>query len=248
MINCLELKAVLFALQSCCRDATNTHILIYSDNSTTVVSINKQGSTHSTNCNNITRDIWVWAKDNSNWLSATHCPGKLNVEADRASRLFNDSTEWTLSKRLFRQFSYHYGQPEIDLFASRLNFQVQPYCAWQPDPFAQTIDAFTIHWGMFNLIYIFPPFSIVGRVLQKISADQATAIIIVPNWPTQPWFSRLRTMLVEPPFILPVGHNTLYLPHDQTKVHPMAHKLSLWACKICGKVTSYRGFRPRPLR
>ena len=246
-INYLELKAVFFALQSCCRDVYDTHILIHSDNTTTVVGINKQGSTHSNNCNDITREIWLWAKERSCWLSSTHCAGKLNTEADMASRIFNDSTEWSLSKTLFKQICQQFGQPTIDMFASRLNYQIEPYCAWQPDPFAQTIDSFTLHWGNYELIYVFPPFSIIGRVLQKITSDKATAVIIVPHWPTQPWFSRLRCMLLEPPRIIHVTERTLHLPHDRSKVHPMSNRLCLWACKISGTITSYRAFHPRPL-
>ena len=236
-INFLELKAVLLSLQSCCRSASKGHILVYSDNTTTVVSINRQGSTHSENCNNITRDIWLWAKSKSLWLSATHCPGKLNVEADIASRLFNDSTEWTLSNYWFYKISACFGRPTIDMFASRLNYKVLPYCAWQPDPLATTIDAFTLNWKKQKLMYIFPPFSIVGRVLQKISADQATAIVVLPYWPTQPWFSRLQSLLLEPPLKIRVSPRTLRLPHDPAAIHPMAHKLCLWACKVSGTVS-----------
>lgn len=236
-INYLELKAVLLSLKSCCRDSSGAHILVHSDNTTTVVSINRQGSTHSDNCNDITRDIWLWAKTHSNWLSSTHCPGRLNVEADKASRLFNDSTEWTLSDRYFRNICRLFGNPVIDMFASRLNYKLMPYCSWQPDPGAQTIDAFTLDWSTYPLIYIFPPFSIVGRVLQKITADRASAVIVVPHWPTQPWFSRLQPLLVEPPLRIPVSQHTLYLPHDPSMAHPLAGKLSLWACRVSGKVT-----------
>ena len=57
-INCLELTAVKFALLALCSNYSDCHILIYSDNTTTVVGINKQGSTQSPNCNAIARDIW----------------------------------------------------------------------------------------------------------------------------------------------------------------------------------------------
>ena len=236
-INFLELKAVLLSLQSCCRNVSNSHIMIYSDNTTTVISINKQGSTQSQNCNDITRDIWLWAKDRNNWLSSAHCPGKFNIEADEASRLFNDSTEWTLTKRQFLRLTSRFGQPVIDMFASRLNFQLQPYCSWQPDPHAKYIDCFTFNWKSHQLIYAFPPFSVVGRVLQKIAADKTTAILVVPHWPTQPWFSRLQEMLIDRPIVIPVACRTLFLPHDRSKIHPLTNKLCLWGCKVSGRAT-----------
>ena len=236
-INALELKAVQFALRALCSNLSDCHILIYSDNQTTVVGINKQGSTQSPNCNAIARDIWVWAMHNNLWLSATHCPGVLNVEADIASRVFNDSTEWQLAPGLFRTHCLSWGDISIDLFASRLNFQVQPYCAWQPDPYAFAIDAFLLDWGRWSLIYAFPPFSLVNRVLQKIVQDQAEAVMVVPRWTTQSWFPRLRQLMIRPPIQLPTRTGTLRLAHDPLQPHPLAGRLILWVCRLSGQST-----------
>ena len=231
-INYLELKAVLFSLQSACREIQSQHILIRSDNTTTVVGINRQGSTHSYTCNNVSRDIWLWAMEHKNWLSATHCPGSLNIHADYESRVFNDCTEWTLNFGNFESICELFGRPSIDLFASRLNYQVSTYCAWVPDPGALAVDAFTINWADYELIYLFPPFSVIGRALHKIHHDQAEAIIVVPDWPTQPWYSQLRQMLQMSPMHIPVVPGTLHLPHDKTLQHPMEGKLNLLVCRV----------------
>ena len=57
-------------------------------------------------------------------------------------------------------FSKHYAkedfaQPDIDLFASRLNRQVECYCVWQPDPGAVYIDPFMYDWSRENCVYPF---------------------------------------------------------------------------------------------
>ena len=109
-------------------------------------------------------------------------------------------------------------------------------------------DAQTINWADFDLVYAFPPFSVVGRVLQKIVTDQATAIVILPKWPSQPWFTRLCQLLAEPPVEIKVTADTLHLPHDTTKTHPMAGTLRLWACKLCTNCTRDKEYHPRPLR
>ena len=179
---------------------------------------------------------------------ATHCLGKLNVEADEASRSFNDSTEWTLSKSAFKQITRRFGKPDIDLFASYLNYRLKPYCAWQPDPGANHIDCFTLDWHDFNLPYLFPPFSLAGRVLQKISMDQTQAILILPHWPTQPWFTRLRQLLIEQPLEILVSPRNLYLPHDPHRPHPLSGRLRLLVCKVSSTSTGCRAFRPVPLR
>ena len=38
-------------------------------------------------------------------------------------------------------------EPEIDLFASRVNTQFQKYVSYRPDPNAFAVDAFTLNWG-----------------------------------------------------------------------------------------------------
>lgn len=233
-INYLELKAILLSLQTCAKNLKQVHIQVRSDNTTAVTGINRQGSTHSSRCNSITRQIWLWAIDRQLWLSAAHCPGVLNVHADEASRIFDDNTEWMLNKQSFHRICSTFGNPSIDLFASRLNNQVPQYCSWQPDPGAVIIDCFSVDWSQFQLTYSFPPFSLVGRTLQKIARECSTAIIIVPNWPSQPWFPLLRKMIDGQPLKFAVKPRTLALPHDPDQRHPLEGQLHLWACRLCG--------------
>ena len=221
---------------TCCNTDFNKHILVRSDNTTTVAAINRQGSTQSPNCNDIARQIWTWAINTNNWLSAAHCPGILNVEADIASRLFNDSTEWTLDRDSFTQLCNKFGTPEIDMFASRLNYKLESYCAWVPDPGASAIDCFTLDWSMYTYIYAFPPFSLVGRTLRKIITDKTEAIIVVPKWPTQAWYSTLQKILVNSPQVIRVRLGMLTLPHDPSIPHPLQDHLILWGCKVSGKI------------
>lgn len=39
------------------------------------------------------------------------------------------------------------GQPDIDLFASRVNAKCSLYISWKPDPDAWNINAFTGDWS-----------------------------------------------------------------------------------------------------
>ena len=67
-------------------------------------------------------------------------------------------------KKIVRTFDF---EPEIDLFASSLNYQVGNYISWFPDPKANIIDAFSIDWTN-KTFYSFPPFSLIGATLAKI--------------------------------------------------------------------------------
>ena len=146
--------------------------------------------------------------------------GSQNTQADRASRIFNDQTEWKLNTTVFQRIIDRLVLPEVDLFASRLNCQIDKYVAWQPDPGALAVDAFSIDWSCFKF-YAFPPFSIIGRAVQKIEEDKAEEILLIPNWPTQPWFPKVMRLLVKEPILLPNDRQLLMLPYNKTVIHPL---------------------------
>ena len=139
-------------------------------------------------CNKVSHQIWVWAIERNIWLSATHFPGTQNVIADRKSRVFNDNTEWMLEHSVFISITRYFGVPDIDLFAPRLNSQLSAYVSWQPDPYAKSIDAFSIDCYQFKLLYAFSPFSMINNCLQKLDMTSTPGLFILPLWPTQPWF------------------------------------------------------------
>ena len=191
--------------------------------------MNKQGSTKSKKCNELTRKIWDFAIERNIWLTANFCPGVENIEADAASRIFNDQTEWTLYDEGFQTICDRFGNPSIDLFASRLNNKVDRYCSWEPDPGAMYVDALMLDWSG-EKFYAFPPFAIVHLVLQKIINDQAEGIVVVPFWESQPWFTLFRKLLITEPLIIPVDTHELFLPFDRKQRrmrHPLARKLRL---------------------
>ena len=64
------------------------------------------------------------------WVTACHVAGKNNTQADRASRHFDDNTEWMLRQDIFLSITQLWGKPEIDPFASRLNAQLPCYASW----------------------------------------------------------------------------------------------------------------------
>ena len=59
-INYLQIRAILFSLQSLCRDMSNVHIKVMTDNSTAVAYINSMDGSHSLPCNDMAREIWEW--------------------------------------------------------------------------------------------------------------------------------------------------------------------------------------------
>ena len=187
-INHLEARAVGFGLAALCSDVFNTHILVLTDNTSTVGGINNMGSSKSFQLDFEVKIIWEWILTRRNWITATHIPGRLNIEADEESRRTETRTEWKLNEDDFnRVIEYFLFQPNVDLFASRINTQLARFFAYRPDPEAEAIDAFTLSWGSIKF-YAFPPFNCIDRVLQKVIEDEATGILVVPDWPSQFWY------------------------------------------------------------
>ena len=214
---------------------------LYIDNTTAVSYINAMGGTHSLECNKIAREIWTWCIQRNIWVTAISLPGKENVDADRESRTFNDNTEWSLEENIFQSIVKTYGMPSFDLFASRINRKVSRYVSWRPDPEAQFVDAFSCCWSQEHF-YAFPPFSLILRCLKKIEMEEGEGIIIVPVWPTQPWYPKLMSLFVDMPRLLPVTRGTLYLPSKPSQPHPMEGKLKLIACKLSGNPLRSKAF------
>lgn len=193
-INILELQAAFFVLKAFCHSTSNTHVQLQIDNTTAVAYITNMGGSKSTQLNNLAKAMWTWGINKNIWVSAVHIAGKLNTSADNKSQNFSDKHEWSLSKEYFQEILSVYPELNIDLFASRLNNQLDVYCSWKPDPGCTYVDAFSIDWSNFNF-FAFPPFSLIPRCVQNILQDKAQGILLIPVWPTQTWFPLVLQLL-----------------------------------------------------
>ena len=155
-INVLELKAALFGIQSLCRDLHHCHIRIEIGDTTAVSYIDHMGGTHSFACNAVTRELLLWCKARSVWLSACHTVGKGNSAADSYSRKTFIHIEWSLTKALFEQLCATFGIPAIDLFAARTNHHLPRYMSLCPDPNAVAVKAVFHVWNEYD--YILQPY------------------------------------------------------------------------------------------
>ena len=250
-INIMEITAAKFALLAFNKfvpipppkpHVFSVHFRLMVDNTTAVAYINHMGGSKSVRCDKVAQEMWTWAETKGVWLSAAHIPGKKNVQADYYSREQNDSKEWTITTKIFLKLQEIFGQPDIDLFASRTNCRLKPYVSWHPDPGCEAVDAFSITWTQ-NLVYCFPPFSVVGKVTQKIREDKATAILVVPLWPTQSWYPTVLSMLIGYPVVFQATINNLHLPHKPKMAHPLGDKLRLMAVKVSGDCSQAIDFR-----
>ena len=117
------------------------------------------GGTHSRKLNFLARCIWVWCIRHNFWLPASHIPGPDNHIADCFSGNFKEDIEWCLNREVFLKICNRFGEPNLDLFASRLNRQTLNFVSWFPDPEALMTDAFLLagalsfHMGSHRFAY-----------------------------------------------------------------------------------------------
>jgi len=154
------------------------------------------------------------------------------------------SAEWKLHEEIFHRVCYCLGPCRVDLFATRLNHQLDNYISWRPGPGAIGTDALQVNWRDLEG-YAFPPFALIGRCLQKVRVEQSTIVLIAPIWRNQPWYPSLLDLIVEFPLLLPQRKDMLKDPKGQ--LHPLLcqNKLRLAAWKVSSNSTQQLEFRTR---
>ena len=166
------------------------------------------------NLYSLARELLLLARDWHIFLLVKHIPGDRNALADLLSR--KDKvvhTAWTLVQSVVDTIFNIWDNPNVDLFATRLINRLPVFVSPMADPLAVDVDAMSITWrGMFA--YAFPPFVMLGRVIDKILHDHpCDLILIAPKWPNQSWYARLLALVIDFPLALPLRKDLLSQPH-----------------------------------
>ncbi|KYQ52282.1 hypothetical protein ALC60_08607 [Trachymyrmex zeteki] len=175
------------------------------------IHVNKFGLVQHPLLSNVARDIWRWCEERNIYLFASYIASVDNVIADSESRISNTDTEWSLSIRAFNRINNTFG-------ASLINTKVRTYISWVPDS-----------W----VFYAFPPIILLPRVLRKLYDDEATGVLVVPWWPSQPWFPMFHRLLISDLVWFAPSQSLLSSPCRP--YHPEWKNLSLVAGKLSGK-------------
>jgi hypothetical protein len=78
-----------------------------------------------------------------------------------------------------------------------------------------------MNWATTSLGLFVPPFNLVDRVVSKILDERAPAIVVVPQWPTKPFWSTLMTFSVDQMQLSPAA-----LQAHPSGLHPMRNAKS----------------------
>ena len=197
-INHRELLAVLLALQGFLPSLWGRVVSVFSDNTTALVYLKKQGGTHSVTLNTVAQSVLRFCEEFQIQL-LQFIPGKMKVLADSLSRRNQViGSEWTLCEEAFRQL-LRLWPATIDLFATSLNHRLPVYFSPMVDPQSAGTDAMLQSWDGLQA-YAFPPFGLLSRVLAKVRQSRGLELTLIASfWPQHPWFPDLLELLVEIP-------------------------------------------------
>lgn len=176
------------------------HLRVESDNMTAVSILRRFGSRHrhlGLALEPLLRAALRWNVQ----LQPVHLPGVDNLIADRLSRIDPPSNEWSLSKSAFDLICDEFGRPTIDWFAAHRNALLPRYAARRVDLNATFIDAFSTSWSNEFGLWV-PPINLIPRVVQRIISDDAHGVLVVPAWPSRPWWAQV-TALARRQILLP---------------------------------------------
>jgi ribonuclease HI len=180
-----ELEAIRLGL----RDATRwlssgSDIVVRSDNTAAVFAVQKWRAKQRR-----LETLRKMAKLMSNAkirVTATYIPGVQNGAADRLSRMGESfdfkmtPATWSKVKTLTRQLT-------LDVFASRASACLPRYCSMdRSDEGAVAVDGLSVNWRD-EVVLLHPPPTLIMQTIQKAIAEQATGVLIVPDWRGQTW-------------------------------------------------------------
>jgi hypothetical protein len=145
-------------------------------------------------------------------VAATHIPGVDNISADEGSRGWlrqHARLEWPCDEKVLHQCltQVSWPLPQIDAFATAQNSKCPQFWSLLPDPLSAGTDAMAQLWTDRSL-FLNPPFGMASRVVKKLLLERPRyALVMLPDWPSTPWFHRLSEFpsILLPPQVVKAG-------------------------------------------
>ena len=126
---------------------------------------------------------------NDDWqyvaINRTEAVSPLSIEAKQALRQGSFEVIPSMFKRILEHVPV---DPHVDAFASKANAKLPTYWTIHQNAFKQD-------WSN-ETLWICPPFSQLDAVVEKIMADKAEGILLIPVWKNKQWFTELHRVAV----------------------------------------------------
>ena len=228
-INYLELLAVFLALRHFKPFIQGCHVLVRTDNTTTMCYINKQGGLKSLRLHMLAHRLLIWCEEHLLSITACHVPGLLNTGADLLSRGQLRYHDWSLHGEVAAQIWARYGTPVVDLFASEENTKCQYFFSLTGSS-TLGVDALAHPWPR-GLLYAFPPLPLIPPTLARVRNQGLRLLLVAPAWGS--WRSDVVPLLYDQPWQLPLRRDLL-TQAGQEIFHPRPQDLDLWVWPVKG--------------
>ncbi|KAA6367189.1 MAG: putative reverse transcriptase, partial [Streblomastix strix] len=190
-----ERAAVLCALtryEHFLRRQRVTALKIETDNSVSSFNLNRGAAAVS--LQRLTDKILEKLEDLGLQIQAFHIHGIENTIPDSLSRLATSGDYSLRSEVLLEVLSQFQVKPTIDMFSNRRNRKFKRFVSVTRDRWAVTQDSLSMSWKS-EIPYLHPPIPLIPATLSKLKREGVQALLIVPNWPSQPWWPELRSMM-----------------------------------------------------
>ena len=228
-INYLELMAVFLALRHFEPCISGRHVLVRTDNTTTMCYINKQGGLRSRVLHQLAHKLILWCDKHLLSVRACHVPGLLNAGADLLSRGPLRYADWSLHPEVAAQIWDRFGVPVIDLYASEENAKCPRFFSITGTS-TMGLDALAHSWPR-GLLYAFPPLTLILPTLDRVRAQRLQLILVAPAWGS--WRSEITPLLCGLPWQLPLRRDLLTQAGFEI-FHPQPGVLDLWVWPVRG--------------
>ena len=182
-----ELKAVRLVLESFQSELQNERVRWFTDNQN-VVRIVQHGSRNS-DLQAEALAIFSLCVKNYIRIEPEWIPREQNELADYCSRLV-DYDDWRLNPVVFQWLDELWGPHTVDRFADHVNAQTPRFNSRFWVPGSEAVDTFTCNWGTENNWWC-PPIYLVSRVLRHAKNTKAKGTLIIPEWPSAPYWPLL---------------------------------------------------------
>ncbi|KAL0165098.1 hypothetical protein M9458_040851, partial [Cirrhinus mrigala] len=189
------------------------HVLVRTDSTATVAYINHQGGLRSRRMSQLARHLLLWSQTWLKSLCAIHIPGELNRAADQLSRQSTHPGEWRLHPQVVQLIWSHFGEAQIDLFASPESSHCQLFYSLGKAPLGG--EALAHSWPP-GPKYAFPPMSLLAQTLCKIREDE--------EQPTRTWSPDLISLTAAPPWKIPLRKDLLSRDRNYHSVQSSLYK------------------------
>lgn len=217
-----ELWGFLHSLQSFAHLLKDRSVQVFSDNYN-VVSIIQTGSTQLT-LNEVAILISAFTTLHNIVLLPTWVPREQNQLADSLTHV-EDFEDWSLHPSIISLLYQRWGTCTIDRFASFSNHTRPKFNSlhWCPGSVGVNALAQTDWQEHFN--WCNPPFHLIPPTISMLRKESADAILIVPFWPSSPWWPLLSSdgqhfiPIICDCFVLPRLPD-LFLPGPSTLAFP----------------------------